>query len=115
MNDNPLMKTPGELIGDARRARGMSVDDLSLTTKIPVPMIEALERFPSNTIVRMVDSVKFLSTPELVDDAATFFAEHPIAQATKTLEQVLERQRVNTRFRLREAERQVEVWSAADS
>ena len=76
---------------------------------------EALERFPSNTIVRMVDSVKFLSTPELVDDAATFFAEHPIAQATKTLEQVLERQRVNTRFRLREAERQVEVWSAADS
>ena len=76
---------------------------------------EALERFPSNTIVRMVDSVKFLSTPELVDDTATFFAEHPIAQATKTLEQVLERQRVNTRFRLREAERQAEGWSDADS
>ena len=66
---------------------------------------EAIDRFPSNTIVRMVDSVKFLSTPELVDDTTTFFAEHPIAQATKTLEQVLERQRVNTRFRLREAER----------
>ena len=72
---------------------------------------EALERFPSNTIVRMVDSVKFLSTPELVDDTSAFFVEHPIEQAAKTLEQVLERQRVNTRFRLREAER----WSGATS
>ncbi len=66
---------------------------------------EALARFPGNTIVRMVDSVKFLSTPDLVDDTSSFFAEHPIEQATKTLEQILERQRVNTRFRLREAER----------
>ena len=68
---------------------------------------QALDRFPSNTIVRMVDSVKFLSTPQLVDDAAAFFADHPIEQATKTLEQILERQRVNTDFRIREAGR----WS----
>ena len=71
----------------------------------------ALDRFPSNTIVRMIDSVKFLSTPELVDDTSAFFADHPIEQAAKTLEQVLERQRVNTRFRLREAER----WSGGGS
>jgi puromycin-sensitive aminopeptidase len=70
---------------------------------------QALERFPSNTIVRMVDSVKSLATPELVDDTARFFAEHPVEQATKTLEQVLERQRVNARFRDREAAR----WSGA--
>ena len=51
--------------------------------------------FPTNTIVRMVESVKQLATPELVVDAAAFFAEHPIPQASKTLDQILERQRVN--------------------
>ena len=66
---------------------------------------QALDQFPSNTIVRMVDSVKSLSTPELVEDTSRFFAAHPIEQAAKTLEQVLERQRVNARFRVREAER----------
>ena len=66
---------------------------------------QALERFPSNTIVRMVDSVKSLATAELVDDTARFFAEHPVEQAAKTLEQVLERQRVNARFRDREGPR----------
>ena len=62
---------------------------------------EANERFPSNTIVRMVDAVKLLNTPELVDDAAAFFAEHPIEQGAKTLEQILERQRVNATMRER--------------
>jgi puromycin-sensitive aminopeptidase len=66
---------------------------------------EALDRFPSNTIVRMVDTVKYLSTPQLVDDAAAFFADHPIEQGAKTLEQILERQRVNTDLRTREAGR----------
>ncbi len=66
---------------------------------------QALDRFPSNTIVRMVDSVKLLSSPELVDETAQFFIEHPIEQAAKTLEQVLERQRVNAEFRAREATR----------
>jgi puromycin-sensitive aminopeptidase len=63
---------------------------------------EALGRFPSSTIVRMIDSIKLLTTPELALDTARFFAEHPIEQSAKTLEQVLERQQVNTRFRLRE-------------
>ncbi len=56
---------------------------------------EANERFPSNTIVRMVDSVKTLNTAAVAADVQGFFAEHGIPQATKTLEQVLERQRVN--------------------
>ena len=68
---------------------------------------EALDCFPSNTIVRMVESVKFLSTPDLVEDTTTFFEKNPIEQSTKTLDQILERQGVNARFRLREAER----WS----
>jgi len=66
---------------------------------------EATDRFPSNTIVRMIESVKLLAEPDLVDDAAAFFAEHPIQQATKTLEQILERQRVNAALKQRSGPR----------
>jgi puromycin-sensitive aminopeptidase len=59
--------------------------------------------FPGNTIVRMVSSVTTLNTPELEQDVQGFFGEHGIPQATKTLEQVLERQRVNVSLRSREA------------
>jgi len=61
--------------------------------------------FPSNTIVRMVDSVQQLTTPELVHDVAAFFAAHPIPQAAKTLDQILERQRINAALRTREGQR----------
>ncbi len=60
---------------------------------------EATTRFPSNTIVRMVDSVKLLSTAEQVRSTRAFFADHPIPQAAETLRQILERQEVNHRFR----------------
>ena len=66
---------------------------------------EANDRFPSNTIVRMIDTVKLLNTPDLVDDVSAFFAEHPIDQAIKTMDQILERQRVNTALRTRESAR----------
>ena len=42
---------------------------------------EANERFPSNSISRMIDSVQLLNTAELVADVHAFFAEHPIEQA----------------------------------
>jgi puromycin-sensitive aminopeptidase len=60
------------------------------------------EKFPSNTIVRMIDPVKSLNTPDAEADVRAFFAEHPVPQAAKTLEQVLERQRVNVALRERE-------------
>jgi puromycin-sensitive aminopeptidase len=62
---------------------------------------EASDRFPTNTIVRMVESVKTLTAPGLVDEAASFFAEHPIPQGAATLSQILERQRVNASARQR--------------
>jgi puromycin-sensitive aminopeptidase len=65
---------------------------------------QLLERFPDNTIIRMVGSITTLTTPELVADVQSFFSEHPIPQAAKTLEQLLERQRVNADLRAREAE-----------
>jgi len=63
---------------------------------------EANARFPSNTIVRMIDPVKLLNSDEVEADVQAFFAEHPIPQAAKTLDQVLERQRVNVALRRRE-------------
>jgi puromycin-sensitive aminopeptidase len=65
---------------------------------------DLLERFPNNTIVRMVSSITTLTTPHLVADVQGFFAEHPIPQAAKTLEQLLERQSVNADLRARQAE-----------
>jgi puromycin-sensitive aminopeptidase len=66
---------------------------------------EANERFPANTIVRMIGSVRTLTEPSVVADVQAFFGEHGIPQAAKTLEQVLERQRVNAAVRAREADR----------
>ena len=65
---------------------------------------DLLERFPNNTIVRMVGSITTLTTPHVVADVQGFFSEHPIPQAAQTLEQLLERQRVNADLRAREAE-----------
>jgi puromycin-sensitive aminopeptidase len=63
-----------------------------------------LERFPSNTMVRMVDGVRVLSEPEVAQDVLSFFAEHPLPQGERTLAQHLERLRVNVAFRERERE-----------
>ena len=75
----------------------------------------ANERFPASTIVRMIDAVKLLNTPELVDDAAAFFASHPIDHGAKTLDQILERQRVNTALRQREGQRFAEFLAPSGS
>lgn len=58
---------------------------------------DANRRFPTNTIVRMIDSVKLLTDDDEVRLVQSFFAEHPIPQAEATLRQVLERQIVNAR------------------
>ena len=60
---------------------------------------EANQRFPRNTISRMIDTVQLLDHPAQVADVQAFFSEHPIEQAAKTLEQILERQRVNAGVR----------------
>jgi puromycin-sensitive aminopeptidase len=66
---------------------------------------EANERFPDNTIVRMVDGVRLLTDEAVAADVQAFFSEHPIKQAAKTLDQILERQRVNVALRAREQDR----------
>ena len=66
---------------------------------------EANRTFPNNTIVRMIDAVRVLTDEAVAADVQAFFAEHPIEQAAKTLDQILERQRVNVALRAREANR----------
>jgi puromycin-sensitive aminopeptidase len=66
---------------------------------------EANDKFPTNTIVRMIDPVKMLNLGTAVADVQSFFSEHPIPHAAKTLDQVLERQRVNAAVREREEQR----------
>ena len=65
---------------------------------------EANEKFPGNTIVRMVDSAKLLNSETAEADVQAFFSEHDIPQAAQTLQQVLERQRVNAALRRRESD-----------
>jgi hypothetical protein len=50
----------------------------------------------------MVSPVRTLNTPELQASSAEFFTSHPIPQSVKMLEQILERQKVNTALRKRE-------------
>ena len=61
-----------------------------------------LEKFPSSTIVRMVEGVRWLVP--VAADVEGFFAEHPVPQSPKTMEQHLERLRVNVAFFDREHE-----------
>ena len=62
---------------------------------------EAEERFPPQLTIRLVDGVRYLTRPEQVAEAEAFFAEHPIPQSAKMLEQMLERQRVAAALRER--------------
>ena len=65
---------------------------------------EANEKFPVNTIVRMVDSAKMLNSDIAEASVQSFFTEHDIPQAVQTLQQVLERQKVNVALRRRESD-----------
>jgi len=64
---------------------------------------EMIERFPDNTHVRMLAGITALSTAEQVSDIESFFKTHTVKQGQKTLDQYLERLRINLAFREREA------------
>jgi len=64
---------------------------------------EMVARFPDNTHVRMLAGITALSTPELVPDIEAFFSVPRVRQGQKTLDQHLERLRINLAFREREA------------
>ncbi len=76
---------------------------------------QANEQFPNSTIVRMIDPVKLLNTEHDLADVQGFFAEHAIPQAAKTLDQVLERQKVNVALRDRESARLASALADGDA
>jgi hypothetical protein len=52
------------------------------------------ERFPSNSIVRMLNGIRSIHDPDLAARVEGFLAEHPVPQGDKILQQHLERMRV---------------------
>jgi len=63
------------------------------------------DRFPSNSLARLLEGITALDTSELVDDTAAFLGSHPVPQGAKQVSQHLERQRINAAFRQRESSR----------
>ncbi len=59
------------------------------------------ERFPSNSIVRMLSGIRSLSVPEVADDVFAFFERHEVPQGDRQLAQHLERLQVNVALRAR--------------
>ena len=64
---------------------------------------EMNERFPSNSIVRMLSGIRSVADPRLAADIEAFTAEHPVPQAKQTLQQHLERMRVSVGLKERTA------------
>ncbi len=62
------------------------------------------ERFPSTSIIRMLEGIRMLMRPEQSADVRAFFSERGVPQAAKTLEQLVERQQINTSLRTRESD-----------
>jgi cytoskeletal protein RodZ len=44
MSDDAILKTPGEILAEAREAQGRSLAEVAEATKIPVPQLQAIER-----------------------------------------------------------------------
>ena len=59
------------------------------------------EQFPSNTIVRMLTGVRWLTDPQTREEVDAFFADREIPQGRKQLDQHLERLLVNAAFQAR--------------
>ncbi|MCZ6872052.1 MAG: ERAP1-like C-terminal domain-containing protein, partial [bacterium] len=66
---------------------------------------QMLQAYPDNAMVRMLDGFKLLSQPEVAADIAAFFDNHSVPVGELTLQQHLEKLRVNVALREREAER----------
>ncbi len=60
--------------------------------------VEVNERYPSNTISRLLSGLASQTDPTLAADARRFLAEHPLPQGAKQVAQTLETMDVNARF-----------------
>lgn len=60
------------------------------------------DRFPSNSIARMLEGIRSLSMPDVAPSVFEFFESREVPQGSKQMEQHLERLRVNVALRERE-------------
>jgi puromycin-sensitive aminopeptidase len=60
------------------------------------------DRFPSNSIVRMLEGVRTITDPALATDVQGFFAEHEVPQGSLQLAQHLERQKTGVALKQRD-------------
>jgi len=64
---------------------------------------EMLRAYPNNAIVRMLDGITALSSADVAAEIEAFFAQHAVPQGALTLQQHLEKLRVNVALHAREA------------
>jgi puromycin-sensitive aminopeptidase len=65
---------------------------------------EAMARFPSNSISRMLAGVRSLDEPALADEVEAWLADHPVPAGQKHIDQSREKLRVNVARRARSAD-----------
>ncbi len=66
------------------------------------------ERFPTNSIARLLEGIRSLSRPDVAPEVFVFFETHEVPQGDKILAQHLERLEVNVALRDRESARLAE-------
>jgi puromycin-sensitive aminopeptidase len=66
---------------------------------------EINEKYPRNTIARLLTGVRALSKPDQAADVEAFFEDHDVPQGRLMLQQHLEKMRINVAFRERESGR----------
>lgn len=64
---------------------------------------EIVKAFPDNSIVRMAGGIRAFNKPEIAADVAAFFETHKVPTGELTMQQHLERLRVNLALRARES------------
>jgi aminopeptidase N len=64
---------------------------------------QMLREYPDNAIVRMLSGVRALSRPETAASVFRFFAEHQVPKGQRTMDQQLEKLRINVALRERES------------
>jgi puromycin-sensitive aminopeptidase len=61
-------------------------------------------KVPPNSVVRMVEGLRGMADPAVANDVIAFFAEHSVPVGQRTLDQLLDRVKVNVALREREAD-----------
>jgi len=105
-------RTLASVLTDIRSQDGPYVLRVALTNRVHGPRAWAfvtrhwddlVERFPSNSVVRMLEGITSLTGEAVAADVRAFLAEHPVPQGAKQVAQHLERQQAGVALRRREA------------